>query len=127
MENRDLGIEFSIVMPGVVNTELGAGLPESKGVKVAEPEDVADAIVETLKVPRLEVYVPKELGPLHKFAYVLPRRAQEWMARRFKADRVLIDADHAHRAAYEQRAAESEPQVTGGEPEHAGARGRDAV
>ena len=32
-------------MPAVVNTELGSGLPETRAIKVLEPEDVAEAIV----------------------------------------------------------------------------------
>jgi NAD(P)-dependent dehydrogenase (short-subunit alcohol dehydrogenase family) len=109
MENREHGIEFSIVMPGVVKTELGSGLKESRGVKHAEPEDVANAIVEAIRLPRLEVFVPKELGPIHKAAYPLPRRAQQWISRAFKSERILQDVDHGRRAAYEERAAHSEP------------------
>ena len=110
-ENRDHGIEFSIVMPGVVNTELGSGLPRTRGVQVAEPEDVAAAILEALRFPRLEVYVPKSIGPLHKATYVLPLKAQEAVARAFDSEGVLRDADRRQRAAYEDRAARSEPKL----------------
>ena len=41
-EVRETDIEVSCVMPAVVNTELGSGLVESRGVKVSQPEDVAD-------------------------------------------------------------------------------------
>ena len=43
MENTDYGIEVTIVMPVVVNTELGSGLKDTRGVKTAEPEDVGGA------------------------------------------------------------------------------------
>ena len=46
-------------MPGVVNTELATGLQEARGVKNINPEDVADEIVDALKVPRFDVFVPK--------------------------------------------------------------------
>jgi NAD(P)-dependent dehydrogenase (short-subunit alcohol dehydrogenase family) len=114
LENRDFGIEFSIVMPVVVNTELAAGLKESRTLKAVQPEEVAGAIVNALKFPRRDVFVPREIGPLHKSTYVLPIRAQEAVARAMKSDRVLQDIDHAQRAAYEERAARSEP---GLEPE----------
>src|SRR3954454_76635 len=60
MENRDYGIEFSIVMPVLVRTELIAGLKEGRGVKSAAPEDVANAIVDAIKFPKRDVFVPRE-------------------------------------------------------------------
>jgi NADP-dependent 3-hydroxy acid dehydrogenase YdfG len=47
-ELRDTGVEISVVMPAVVNTELGSGLPETRAIKKIEPEDVANAIVDAL-------------------------------------------------------------------------------
>jgi NAD(P)-dependent dehydrogenase (short-subunit alcohol dehydrogenase family) len=117
MENREFGIEFSIVMPVLVRTELIAGLKEGRGVKSTSPEEVADAIVGALKLPRRDVFVPREVGPPHKATYVLPIRAQEAVSRVLKSDRVLQDIDHGQRAAYEDRAAHSEP---GLEPEVVG-------
>ncbi len=111
MENRDHGIDFSIVMPGVVNTELASGLPQSRGVNWVEPEDVAEAIVDALRHPRLDVYVPKSLAPLHKVIGVLPRRGQEMIARMLKGDRILLDIDDSRRAGYEARAA-TQPALT---------------
>src|SRR3712207_8565668 len=58
-ELRGSGIEVSCVMPGVVNTELAAGLQEARGVRNVNPEDVAEAIVEVLEVPRFDVFVPR--------------------------------------------------------------------
>ena len=46
-------------MPAVVNTELGSGLVESRGVKVSQPEDVADEIVRALEYPKFDVFVPR--------------------------------------------------------------------
>jgi NAD(P)-dependent dehydrogenase (short-subunit alcohol dehydrogenase family) len=117
MENREFGIEFSIVMPVLVRTELIAGLKEGRGVKSAAPEEVAQAILDALKLPRRDVFVPREVGPLHKATYVLPIRAQETVSRALKSDNVLQDVDHGQRAAYEDRAAHSEP---GLEPEAVG-------
>ena len=58
-ELRGTNIDVSVVMPVVVNTELGSGLPETRGFKAVEPEDVANAIVEALQTGRFDVYVPK--------------------------------------------------------------------
>ena len=49
-------------MPGIVNTELAAGLKEARGVKNVTPEDVADAIVGALELPRFDVFVPRSTG-----------------------------------------------------------------
>ena len=86
-------------------------------MKSAAPEEVAEAIVRALKFPRRDVFVPREVGPLHKSTYVLPIRAQEAVSRVMRSDRVLQDIDHHQRAAYENRAAHSEP---GMEPEAVG-------
>ena len=45
-------------MPAVVNTELGGGLPDARGVKKLEPEEVAEAIVKALEFPKFDVWVP---------------------------------------------------------------------
>ena len=117
LENRDYAIEFSIVMPVLVRTELIAGLKEGRGIKSVGPEEVAAAIVDALKLPRRDVFVPREVGPLHKATYVLPVRAQEAVSRVLKSDSVLADVDHGQRVGYENRAAHSEP---GLEPEAVG-------
>jgi NAD(P)-dependent dehydrogenase (short-subunit alcohol dehydrogenase family) len=108
-ELRGSGVEVSCVMPGIVNTELTAGMPEARGVKNLTPEQVAAEIVSALKVPRFDVYVPRSTGPLVQFTAMLPRRAREAIARMLKADQVATGADTGKRAAYESRAAASAP------------------
>jgi NADP-dependent 3-hydroxy acid dehydrogenase YdfG len=109
-ELRGTGVEVSCVMPGIVNTELAAGLKDARLVKKITPEDVATAIVGALEQPYFDVYVPKATGTINRFMGVWPRGAREAIAVWLKADRVLIDAAHGQeRAAYEKRAAESTP------------------
>jgi short-subunit dehydrogenase len=118
-ELHETPIEISVVMPAVVNTELGSGLPETRAIKVQEPEDVADAIVGALERPKFDVWVPRESVGIYKFMTLLPRGARERVARFLKADQVLAGADPAARAAYEDRAAHSEPgldEEAAGEP-----------
>jgi NADP-dependent 3-hydroxy acid dehydrogenase YdfG len=102
-------IDLSYVMPFVVNTELGSGLGEARGLSSLEPGDVADAIVEALQLGTVEVWVPKSSKRTNVLGAVLPRRLAEGMARAMKADRVLIDTDASTRRAYELRASRSEP------------------
>ncbi len=110
-ENADLGIEFSIVMPGVVNTELADGLVPARGVKNSEPHEVADAIVAALQFPKVDVFVPAVIGPINRVMGVAPRVAREGVARALRADKVLWAADAQKRARYEDRAAHSEPKL----------------
>jgi NADP-dependent 3-hydroxy acid dehydrogenase YdfG len=107
-ELRGTNIEVSCVMPGIVNTELAQGLHQARGVKNIEPTDVAEAIVEALKHPRFDVYVPKSIGPISKVLSLLPRSGREAFVRVLKADTVL-QVNPADRRGYELRAARSEP------------------
>ena len=106
-EVRRSGVDVSIVMPTVVRTELGSGLPETRGFKFAEPADVAEAIVEALQTGRVNVYVPRSMAVVALAGAVLPRRAADLVNRFFRADRVLADPDHRARADYERRTAEA--------------------
>jgi NAD(P)-dependent dehydrogenase (short-subunit alcohol dehydrogenase family) len=108
-ELHDSGIEFTCVMPSLVNTELTSGVKAGRGVKKAEPEDVADAIVAALREPRFDVFVPRVVGGITKFMGMLPRSAREAIGRMLEADKVMAEADMSGRAAYEQRVARSEP------------------
>jgi NADP-dependent 3-hydroxy acid dehydrogenase YdfG len=110
----DAHIDLSYVMPYVVNTELGSGLGEARGLSNLEPSDVAEAIVEALQLGIVEVWVPKSAKRTNVLGVVLPRRLSEGMARAMKADRVLADADSLTRRNYELRAARSEPGLESG-------------
>jgi NADP-dependent 3-hydroxy acid dehydrogenase YdfG len=108
-ELRGTGVEVSVVMPVVVDTELANGVGTPRGIPKIKPEDVADAIVEVLKRPRFDVYVPRSIGPMTAGSAVLPRRVREFLMRAIGADRVLWRVDDAARQAYELRAARSDP------------------
>jgi NAD(P)-dependent dehydrogenase (short-subunit alcohol dehydrogenase family) len=111
LEQRGSGIDFSIVMPGVVRTEMIAGYARSPVVAEIEPEDVADAIVGVLRRPRVDVFVPRSLGRINRLMQLLPRPAREWVGRAVGVDRITWDADRSVRGAYESRAAASDPGV----------------
>jgi NADP-dependent 3-hydroxy acid dehydrogenase YdfG len=108
-ELRDTGVQVSLVMPAVVNTELGSGLYETRGIRKLEPEEVAEAIVDALKFPRFDVWVPRSSATISWFLNLLPRRGREAVGRLLNGDKVLAQADASARAAYEERAAHSEP------------------
>jgi NAD(P)-dependent dehydrogenase (short-subunit alcohol dehydrogenase family) len=105
-EVRSTDIDVSIVMPVGVNTDLYSGLQAVRGFKTAEPEDVANAIVEALLTGRVDVYVPKSIGTLLRSNALVPRRVADFISRVTKADQVLLSADQVTRAAYLQRTAD---------------------
>ena len=107
-ELRDTGVEVSVVMPAVVNTELGSGLHEARGVKTLEPEEVAEAIVEAIETNRFDVWVPRNTAAIATVMNVVPRRGREAIARFLKADTILATPDKGARAGYEDRAAQSQ-------------------
>jgi NADP-dependent 3-hydroxy acid dehydrogenase YdfG len=111
-------VQVSYVMPFVVNTELGSGLGEARGLKTLQPSDVAEAIVDALQTGRVEVWVPKSTKRTYTFSQLLPRPLREGLGRAMKADRVLASADATARRDYELRAARSEPALAspGDEP-----------
>jgi short-subunit dehydrogenase len=110
-ELRGTGVELSVVMPGIVNTELTDGVKDTRGVKRVEPDDVAEAIVDALRTGRFDVFVPKAIGSLWRGMAVLPRRFNEGLGRALKSDRVMMDFDRQRRAGYELRARQSEPSL----------------
>ena len=108
-ELRGTGVEISVVMPGIVRTELGPGSVETRGFKMSTPEEVADVVVDGPRVPalrrlRAEVDRP-DLGGAAGRAAPRPRGDR----RALKIDRALLDADRDARAVYEARAAASAP------------------
>src|SRR5829696_9771194 len=104
------GVDVHVVMPALVTTELAAGTHEIKGIKRSTPEDVAEAVVEALKLGRFEVYVPKAVKALVTSTAISPRRFAEWLGRQM-GGASLLQADRSARAAYEERAAHSTPAV----------------
>ncbi len=108
-ELRGTGVDISVLMPGIVKTELSTGLVDTPAFKSSTVEDVADAVLAALKFPRFDVFVPKSIGPTWALFNLVPRRGREAMRRGLKIDRATRDADGRARAAYEARAAASAP------------------
>lgn len=104
-ELAEHGVQVSIVMPGIVRTELATGIPDLPGFKAVTPEAVAAGIADAVESPRLEVYVPRSAGPLLKYTRLAPRAGTLWLSRKMGVDRVFVAASHDPvRDAYEKRA-----------------------
>jgi hypothetical protein len=86
-----------------VRTDLAGGLADMKLFPRLRTEDVAKAIVEALKRPRFDVFVPRSLDLTTRVARLLPREAADWFLRFVGADKVFSRARSAARADYEAK------------------------
>jgi short-subunit dehydrogenase len=102
-ELRGSGVDISCVMPVIVRTDLAGGLADMKLFPRLRTEDVAKAIVEALKRPRFDVFVPRSLDLTTRVARLLPREAADWFLRFVGADKVFSRARSAARADYEAK------------------------
>ena len=102
-ELRGTGIEMHQVLPIGVNTELYSGVSAARGFPTAEPEDVANTIVELLQTGKFELYVPRSAGVVARLQSLMPRRLTEAIIRWTRGDQLLLAADRNARAAYEAR------------------------
>jgi NAD(P)-dependent dehydrogenase (short-subunit alcohol dehydrogenase family) len=99
-EYRHSDIDVTIVMPVGVNTDLYSGVPPARGIKLVEPREVAEAIVEALQTGRVDVYLPKRIRSMFRVMNVVPRSVADFVTKIMKADEVLLHADPTSRGAY---------------------------
>ena len=100
-ELRGSGVDLSVVMPVVVDTELAAGTSPG-GVSALEPQDVAAAVVRAIERPRFEVFVPGRVGALTRLLALLPQRGRDVLYGRLVPDQAA-ETDAAARRDYEAR------------------------
>ena len=102
-ETRGTGVRTTIVMPGLIRTDMISGFEKPRGTRVVGPEAVGDAIVDALRSGREEVFVPRELGPIARLVTGTPPAVADRVKRILKADTVMSHADMGARVAYRQR------------------------
>lgn len=103
-------VDVTAVHPAIVRTELSRGLKDNKGVTPVTPEQVADAVLDALRFPRPDVYVPRSLGTATKTGALVPRRVGEWLNKVLGGERAALDAIASpDRQDYESRVARSAP------------------
>lgn len=105
LELRGSGVSLSLVMPGLVQTELAVGTTDARGTVVLQPADVATAIADVLERPRFDVWVPRSYGALNRALAPLPRLVREGVLKALGAERGAAGASPETRAAYEARMA----------------------
>ncbi|RJO78770.1 SDR family oxidoreductase [Nocardia panacis] len=105
-EMRAHGVRISVVLPGIVRTELSAGarLPGwVEPLTTVAPDQVAAAVVRTALGDKLLVTVPRTLAAVLRSAQLLPYRAQLAVAKFTGAATAFVDADPAAREIYHRR------------------------
>lgn len=88
-ELRGTGVRTTVVMPGVIRTEMTRDFGSAIGVRTIEPDQVADAIVSAIDSGQPEVCVPREIGLQGRFLMALPARASDFVKHLTRADRVM--------------------------------------
>lgn len=96
------GVRLSVIMPGVVDTELAVGTA-SGAAKLLQPADVARAVLEVIARPRFEVTLPGYVGPLTRLAGLLPQRARDLLLRRLVPNQIAATRGSSTRARYQSR------------------------
>jgi NADP-dependent 3-hydroxy acid dehydrogenase YdfG len=106
-ELRSTPVSVSCVLPGMVNTELSRGLPQTRWAPEVEPEEIAEAVVGAIERPRREIWVPRSGRFTITLSRMLPARVRGVLAAISGAPDPVLNADPVARAGYEGRVATS--------------------
>ncbi|MGB3893789.1 SDR family oxidoreductase [Mycolicibacter sinensis] len=106
-ELRPHGISVSAILPGIVHTELSAGVQLPGVVEdfvSVEPADIAAAVVAVARTRRAQSYAPRRLSLVLRIAEVIPERPRRFLYRITRTEQVYLAVDQATRDAYHARA-----------------------
>jgi short-subunit dehydrogenase len=107
-ELRGSGIDFTYVMPYLVNTDLASGTRGLKWPPVVEPDEVARALVDAVRKNKLEVYVPRISKLTAMLPALLPRRVVDALGAVMGLNSLFKKVDAGARAAYVARTTTAE-------------------
>ncbi len=88
-ELRETGVLTTVVVPGVIRTEMTSEFRSALGVRTIEPEAVGNAVVAALRHGTPEVYVPREVALQGRLFTTLPARLTDFLSRVTGADTVM--------------------------------------
>jgi len=101
-EYRGSGVSVSTVLPSAVRTRLASGVPLGHGMPTVDAEDVAQAIVCSVRRRRAEITVPRYLAGWDLVNAAVPEPVMR-LGRRLIGDRrALTSVQHDVRAAYDE-------------------------
>ncbi len=104
-ELHGTGVGVTCVMPGVVDTRLGAGLSQPGFVELVTPQEVADGIVRGIVEDRPEIWLPKMTRAMIPVIQLLPAKVRDRMSRAMGTDKTLGEPNREVRAEYEKEIA----------------------
>lgn len=103
-EYAGTGVTVSAVFPSAVRNELTAGVRLAGGLPTVDPEDVARAILRTVRTGRARTSVPTWVAPMWALTDALVPEFIERAVRSLIADRrALTEVDTEVRSSYLQR------------------------
>jgi short-subunit dehydrogenase len=101
-EYRSTGVSVSAVLPSAVRTRLASGVPLGHGMPTVDADDVARAIVGSVRSRRAEITVPRYLAGWDLVNAAVPEPVMR-LGRKLIGDRrALTSVQEEVRAAYEQ-------------------------
>lgn len=103
-EYRHTGVRLSTVRPTFTNTELVSGTAGAKGLRNAEPQEIARATADLIERPRAFVRVTRVAGLLAASTRFMPQVVLEGLAKVTRTENVFLDdVDTAVRQGYLDR------------------------
>ncbi len=107
-EYRRSGVTLSTVRPTFTNTELVAGTSGAKGMRNAEPQEIARATAALIERPQPFVRVTRIAGTMVAAMKFVPERIATQLGAMLGTDTVFLDrVDSAARQAYLERVGRS--------------------
>ncbi len=107
-EYRRSGVALSTVRPTFTNTELVSGTSGAKGMRNAEPQEIARATADLIERPRPFVRVTRIAGTMVAAMKFVPERIATQLVAMLGTDTVFLDrVDTAARQAYLERVGRS--------------------
>jgi len=102
-EFSDTGLQFTVVMPGPVDTGMMDGTSSSPIVSMLKPEEMAAGIVEAVDLGKPRVALPRSSYLLARLSSIMPPSFGIRLARWTKIDRIYTDITPGARTEYEER------------------------
>ncbi|BDH55118.1 putative short chain dehydrogenase/reductase [Tsukamurella sp. PLM1] len=97
------GVAICAILPSAVRTELSSGAQLGGGMPTVDPEDVAAAVLDTLRTRAARTSVPKWVAPGWSLVEAFVPEPIERLARTLIDDRRTLALDAAARKAYTDR------------------------
>jgi short-subunit dehydrogenase len=107
-EMAPYGVDVGAILPGVVHTDLSAGMHLPAVVErfvSVEPDKIASAVLATVRRTTATRYVPGRLGLALRTMLSLPERLRRILARLSRTEQVYLSVDYGVRNDYHAQVA----------------------